>query len=437
MFIKPLFFVIALIALLFQKAYGQQTYSSLDSLLQHTAISSSVMRINQQQQRLASLTHKAAIGNAFNPRIPLTASLIDNSKLPVNFIPAEVFGGPAGSFRQITLGQQYISTLAISPQIDLINPGQMAKIKSASLNEKLTDAQTGISKLTLFENTNTCYYNILSQQAQITVLEQHQILADSLVTLVKNRYALGLARQQDVNDAMANLISIKDKTGKLRISLQQQYLILQTLMDTDTAILLSENLMNFNPFATILQAQGTIKLQYQELKTAFSEQETKAAFMQNYPVLSLVGNYNLQNNSNNHLLDNNNSWIKSYYWGLRLSWDLPTNVNKLTTMANNRIIAQTENLQLEHVRRQNAAEQQQMNLDLQNYREQYTNALQIMQLKQDNYYKSRQQYNENILGLDKLIISETDWLNSRINMIAALAGIAHTQQKISINNSIQ
>lgn len=419
------------------RAQAQQSFSQLDSLLKFIEQNSATTKAGIQQNKMAVITEKAAWGNAFSPKIPITASAINNSRLPVNFIPSEVFGGPAGTFKTITLGQQYITTFSISPQIDLINPGLLAKIKSAEINQELVEKNTQLSKLNLYEQTNACYHNILSFQAQLTILKQHKIIADSLLQSVKNKYAEGLVRQQDVNDATINVITTEDKIKKAEISIKQQYLLLSNLSDTETGFVLTEDIWQFKVPALITMANGTIKVAQQELKLQLAQQELRAAYWQNYPTLSLVGNFNYQNNSNNQLFDNANPWIKSYYWGLRLTWDFPTNINKLVTISNNRINSNLIQIDMAHTRIQNTNEQKQMGLDLQNYINQYQNAMSIMQLRADNFTKSKQQFQENILSLDKLILSETDWLNSKLSVVVALANIAYIQHRIDINNSIQ
>ena len=73
------------------------------------------------QKNIADLSKKAALANVFNPRVPITIQALDNMSQQVSFLPAEAFGGPVGTFKQVTIGQQYVATLAIMPQFEILN----------------------------------------------------------------------------------------------------------------------------------------------------------------------------------------------------------------------------------------------------------------------------------------------------------------------------
>ena len=67
--------------------------------------------------------------------------------------------------------------------------------------------------------------------------------------------------------------------------------------------------------------------------------------------------------------------------------------------------------------------------------EQYKNFKKIYLLKKDTFEKNFNQYQEQILPLDKLLISQNDLLISEINLVNALANIGFSKNKIVINNN--
>src|SRR4051812_29956517 len=112
---------------------AQVSFNNLDSIFAYAEKNSATVKTATQQSLLAKWTRVAAIGNTINLRSPVSFSLTDNTQLPVNFIPASAFGGRPGDLRPITLGQQYVGNFNFNPQIDIINPFYLAKVKSASL----------------------------------------------------------------------------------------------------------------------------------------------------------------------------------------------------------------------------------------------------------------------------------------------------------------
>ena len=62
------------------------------------------------------------------------------------------------------------------------------------------------------------------------------------------------------------------------------------------------------------------------------------------------------------------------------------------------------------------------------------NLWKIHDLKKDTYEKNFNQFKENILPLDKLLISQNDMLVSKLNIVSSLANIGFNKTKIEINN---
>lgn len=393
-----------------------------------------ITKNNTQQVVLAELTRKAALANIINPKIPTSASLTDNYQLPVNFIPAEVFGGPAGAFREVTFGQRYISTVNISPQLDIFNPQNIQKYKSAKINENLTKSNVSINEKALIDQVNITYHNILSYKKQLELLAKNKQISDSIYTIVKNKYNENLARQQDINEAEVNTIIIKDKIDQLQLSIDNQLLQLQILCDADKPIQVLESLTNNIENKIDLKANSTQQVNNYLLQKQFNIQELKSSKWSQLPTLSLVSSFNWQNNSNKKLLDANNRWINSNYYGFRLSWDLPTNVSKLTQVQTSKISLKTIQNSYQHIVLQTDIQNKQLDNDYLKAISQYSNYLKISTLKKDTYQKYKYQYQESVGSLDRLLIAQNDWIQSEINTISAQTNIEFIKNKIIVNN---
>jgi len=138
--------------LLFQTA-GAQTelrFSSLDSLLNYAEQNSITIKTTEQQALLAKWQKVSAQAGLVNFRMPTNLNLTNNIELPVSFMPGEAFGGAPGTFKEVTMGQQYIGNLNIAPQIDIINPAAWAKLQSAGKNSELTTVNNLLAKKLLF-----------------------------------------------------------------------------------------------------------------------------------------------------------------------------------------------------------------------------------------------------------------------------------------------
>ena len=67
--------------------------------------------------------------------------------------------------------------------------------------------------------------------------------------------------------------------------------------------------------------------------------------------------------------------------------------------------------------------------------QQFRSLEKIYLLKKDTFEKNKNQYDEQILPLDKLLISHNDLINSELNLASALATIGYTKYRIIIYNN--
>ena len=139
-------------------------FSSLDSLLNYAERNSATIKTGNEQSLLAKWTKITALGNTVNLRSPISASFIDNTQLPINYVPSEMLGGKPGTVRELAFGQKYVTNYGFTPQIDIINLSAWARLKSASVNYDLTEVNNLIAKKNLFESIAASYFNIISLQ---------------------------------------------------------------------------------------------------------------------------------------------------------------------------------------------------------------------------------------------------------------------------------
>lgn len=430
------FILVLILGTLMGKAQTMEL-SSLESALRFADTSSFVIDQSAIQAKLARLTTNASYGNVLNPRIPVTGALTNNTNLQVSFIPAEIFGGPAGTFREVTMGQQYISSLTIAPQFDIISPGHLTEMKSARLNEEVVQWQNKQSKQDLYDQINSAYHNILSFQAQIGVLERHVGIADSILKIVEGKNALGMVRAQDLNDATINLIQYQNKLDQARTALANQYLVLAILLDSEKEVHVNADLWSYSPTMEVSLAVGDLSVKSYLAREAYAKQAWRSAQWNQLPTLSFVSSLSWQNNSNAQFMDANQRWINATYWGLRLSWDFPTNVQKLTTASNAKLNYQLAQEAAEHARLQTTFQNQQMNNDYAKALNDYESALRVFVLEENSFGHLLNQYDADIVALDKLLAGQVKLMAARLNVASALATVAFTKEKINIHNSIR
>jgi outer membrane protein TolC len=412
-------------------------FSSVDSLFKYAEKNSATTRTAEKQVLLARSTKIAAIGNTVNLKVPLSASYTDNTELPVNYLPAEIFGGPPGTVKELAFGQEFVSTYAITPQLDLINVSSWNKVRTASINEELIETNNLISKKALFENIALSYYTIISLQEQVEALKSSEIAADSIVHISDRKFSEGLIREQEKNNALINSLSVHDKALQLQLQLEQSYNTLKLLCDIqqDVTVTVTAETAPLSPGPA---AASSLIEKQQALQAAYLKSELRSNRLLLFaPTVSLVFNQAWQENSNTQFFDSRASKFSTQYYGIRLSVPFPLDAVRLSQSYASKINYKMAQITEEHALLQNKANNRQLELNYQAALSSYTTATQVSQLKNSNYIKSMNQYKEGILSTENLLTAFTDEINAKLISINAHASLSNAATKIKINNSIQ
>ncbi len=385
------------------------------------------------QKNIAELTKKAAVANAFNPRVPTTIQALDNMNQQVSFLPAEAFGGPAGTFKEVTIGQQYVSTFAVMPQFEIFNLSNIAQIKSSKINEQLVDNQNKLNEQQLYYKVNSIYSNILLFKAQKEIFQENLQIAENIKKIIDQKFEEGLVRKQDVNEAEVNVINTKDKIEQLDVNLKIQYQLLNLFFENQTNTEILENVWIYEKEQKAALVKNNLEVENTHLQNILAKQEYKTLQYQNLPSLSFVSSFSWQNLSNESFFHPKANNTNFNYLGLKLNLELPT-AQRIANTRSKKIQVKMLSNNEEHIIKENEIKNQQLLLDYDKSVMQSQNLLKIADLKKDTYEKNYNQFKENILSLDKLLISQNDLLLSKLNLVSALANICFNKNKIDINN---
>jgi OMF family outer membrane factor len=428
--------VLSLILFSFKNSLAQEskTFSTLYEVLEFSKTKNYSFDNAKLQTHLAELAKKTALGNAFNPKVNTSIQVLDNINLPISYLPAEAFGGVSGTFKEVQIGQQYVSTFNIQPQFDIINLSNFAQIKSAKINEQLVENQNKINEQNLYEKINAVYFNIISFNGQKEVVEENILIAENILKIISEKNKEGIARKQEVNEAEVNLILLKDKLEQLEMNTKIQYEILNLFFENKIESNLKQTIWDFKDQTILFANQNNLQNQNSELQTQLAQQEYKSLQYQNYPTLSFVSSFNWQNLSNDNFFASKSNWQNFNYVGLKLGWELPT-IQRISNIKSKKIQLEILQKTNEHIKAETESKNEQLNLEYQKSLQQFINFQKVFDLKKDTYEKNFNQFKEGILPLDKLLISQNDMIISKLNIVSVLTNIGFSKSKIEINNT--
>lgn len=413
-------------------SFAQQ--NEVDDFFQLALANNLNLRNNSLQKELASITKKIAGLNAFAPRVPVAFQALDNIALQKMYVPGQIFGQPEGTFKELVMGQKYVSTFTISPQFDILNFGNRAQRKAATLNEESVVLNEKSAQRDIYLQINSAYFNILSFKAQRAILEENLLVASKIKAIINNRLEEGVARVQEANEAEVNVITLEDKIYQLDQNVLLQYELLKVLTGTQTLpevknttdIYLAEN--------PLIRAESNLDKDLADIKSRAASQDVFSARRDQWPVLSAVSSFNWQNLSNSFFYGAGSNAIHYSFIGLKLNWDLPTNVQKISNLKNKEIQFKMAENTLKQTMEQQGFSNTQREIELSKAKGQWESLKRIEALRKDTFNKNFAQFEEEILALDKLLISQNDLLISQLNLASGAVNVKYNFEIIRINN---
>jgi outer membrane protein TolC len=434
MFVR--YFLVVFTNFILISAYSQELkFTSLNEVLNFTdknSISLKTNTIKLEQAKKAKLAAILAI-----PEISgniLSGSFTDNTRLPVNVFPAEVFGGAPGTYKEIQTGVQYSTVANNYLDIKVLNPQGWENLRLAKLNIELTNSNNELTLKNLRDNITITYYNIINLQEQLKSNAENIKVADTLYQIVANRYNAGLVKSQDVNDSKVTLLTAEENKRQAAFLLEQYYTSLKILCDIPDSVAIS---IVESPTEKIKQpiavaVVNRLEINNNLLKEKIAQSNIRNAKLAFSPTASFVFSNSYQTfNTSFTVLGGN--WINSNYIGLRLNIPIPSAnaISKKYSAAYDLQIAQKNTAQASLKAQLNTS---QLTNDYHKAISQYNTNKEIVALRQDSWMKNKNLYTEGLTGLDQVLNSYNSMINAQQSMIASQVNILLAAAKIDVNN---
>jgi outer membrane protein len=434
---KKLFLIILLLISQLSGLKAQQKFESLEALLAYADNKSISLKANEIQLLQAKKTLLASKLAILDPMANVSASFTDNTRLPVNILPAEILGGRPGEFREVQFGVQYNTNSTQNIDIKLLNLEGWKNFKLAEINIQISENDNKLNRKNLHDNIASAYFNIVQLNTQLESTKQNLSVADSLLALAQRKHKQGIVKQQDVNDSKVNSLTISQNIQQIEFLVRQNYITLKILSDIPESetIEISEKISPISESQRPVVELNNLSIESSRLRelSAFTNiEKTKKAFA---PTVSLVFN-NAFNQYNNDFSILGGKWITSNYVGLRLNLPLP-NANTLSNKFKAQFDYQLAQKNSEQARIKADLTTKQLETDWEKAVSQIKNYAEIVAIQKETYSKNRNLYNEGLLSIDRVLNSFNAMINANYSLNSSKVSILLAQAKIDINNKMR
>src|SRR5687767_5991817 len=119
------------------------------------------------------------------PQVNIGAEVGNNFIPQSTFLPAEIFGGPAGQFLPVEFTPKYTGSAAISASQLLFNGSYLIGLKAASTYSQLSAKQLIQTEIQTTEQVSKAYYTVLVSRARRELLTANLSRLDTLLKQTK------------------------------------------------------------------------------------------------------------------------------------------------------------------------------------------------------------------------------------------------------------
>ncbi|MEO6883062.1 MAG: TolC family protein [Bacteroidia bacterium] len=325
---------IKIIALLFgfgTTVYAQQaadTTSHVFSLQQSVdyALQHQTSIIDAQYSEQAAEQKVKEIRGIGLPQITGDLDAKDFIQLPTQLIPAEFFGGPAGTFIGLKFGTKYNATGELDASQILFDGSYLVGLQAAKVYRELSQKATQRTKIEVAEAVTKAYYSVLVSQEQLKLISANLVRLETLQNETKTMHDNGFAEQIDLDRIMVtynNTAVEREKIERL-IQLSDALLKYQMGMTQDQQLTLTDSLgaVDFTPIA---ESSGKFnysnRIEYSLLQTQLkaAQLELKKNRFDYLPSVALYGSVSEQAQRNEFdVFEPNKTWFATQLIGLKV-----------------------------------------------------------------------------------------------------------------------
>ncbi len=434
---KKLILIMSFIFSHLEQIKAQKRFDNLEALLAYSDTRSISVQSNHIRVLQAKKTKLAAKLAIADPTANINGNFTNNTRLPVNLFPAEIFGGQKGEFREVQTGVQYNTASSQNLDIKLLNLEGWQNYKLSDINIQISETDSRLNIKNLHENIAAVYYNIIQLNAQLESTQQNLLVADTLLQVAENKYKQGIVKQQDVNDSHVNRLNIKENVNQIQHLLKQNYLSLKILADIPDAeeVEITEKVaLNLSITKPTVQLNDLL-VQSNLLKEKYALGYIEKAKKSMYPTLSFVAS-NSFNQYNNDFTLFGGKWITSNYVGLRLNFALP-NANTISNRTKAYFDYELARKNTQQAQIKADLTTKQLSNDFEKAVSQLQSHAEILGIQRDTYEKNKNLYSEGLTSIDRPLNSFNAMINAQYSLISSKVSVMLAQSKIDINNKIK
>lgn len=358
----------------------------------------------------------------------------------VSLLPAEIFGGTAGEFAEVTFGTQQNLNATVTLRQLLFDGSYLVGLQSARTFLKISEQAKEKTAIGVKEAVINAYGNVLISEKSLEILNRNKALLEKNLEEVKKIYENGLNEEEDVEQLEITLGNVKSQLNSVMrmkaIAYQMLNITLGNSIDTkllltDSLDSLTESNINLGLISEAFKLENHI-----DFKIAENDRESKRLLMRYeqskaLPTLSAFVNYGSTSNSNSFTFFNGSQkWFNSSLFGVSLNVPIFSSFQRKSKTAQAKIALETADIRLEETKQKLSLQAERAKSDYQLSIENYETAKRNVSLAERIEKKHRIKFFEGIStsfeltqAQNQLYSQQQTFIQSMLDVIAKKAAL--------------
>lgn len=149
------------------------------------------------------------------PQLSGSFDIKDFEKIPTQLVPAEFFGGPAGTFAAVQFGTRWVATAGLNASQILFDPSYLVGVSASRTYRELSVKNLQRTRLETAVTVTKAYYSLLLIRERKKVIDINVTRLEKLFNDTKAMYANGFIEKIDLDRIQVTFNNILSEQEKI------------------------------------------------------------------------------------------------------------------------------------------------------------------------------------------------------------------------------
>ena len=269
---------------------GQAQVWTLKTCIDTAQVANKNLQIGRNNKAISTQKQLEAKANLI-PKLTANADYKYFANLPYQLLPAGVFGGPAGTFKEAQFGVPHNINAVIQLMMPLYNPQLLGAIQTTKIATELTDLQYLKAEEQVYFDISNLYYTAQVLHHQIRFIDSNLLNSNRLLQTMQLLKSQLLAKGTDVSKVQLQVEQLTTQKALVSSKYEQVLNALKLAMGVD----ISKN-MDIDPQVIYqnnsdYERASPLEIRFVQTQNRLLASELQTLKNSRLPTLSLMGSY--------------------------------------------------------------------------------------------------------------------------------------------------